>query len=116
MNYSRCFRVAALLGAAVSAPSQTRPLSSFDAQVKPLLARMTLAEKIGQMTQPDQEHIQDLADIETYFVGSILSGGSCRRGPISTTGCSGTPRTRGSRFPSCTASTPCTGTTTSSAR
>ena len=37
---------------------------------------MTLAEKIGQMTQPDQEHIKDLADIETYFVGSILSGGS----------------------------------------
>jgi beta-glucosidase len=51
-------------------------LSSFDAQVKPLLARMTLAEKIGQMTQPDQEHIKNLADIETYFVGSILSGGS----------------------------------------
>jgi beta-glucosidase len=76
MNYSRCFRVTALLGAAVSATSQTRPLSSFDAQVKPLLARMTLAEKIGQMTQPDQEHIQDLADIETCFVGSILSGGS----------------------------------------
>jgi beta-glucosidase len=76
MNYSRCFRVAALLGAAVSAAAQTRPLSSFDAQVKPLLARMTLAEKIGQMTQPDQEHIQDLTDIETYFVGSILSGGS----------------------------------------
>jgi beta-glucosidase len=37
---------------------------------------MTLAEKIGQMTQPDQEHIQDLTDIETYFVGSILSGGT----------------------------------------
>ena len=76
MNYPPCFRVAALLGAAIAAASQTKPLSSFDAQVKPLLARMTLAEKIGQMTQPDQEHIQDLADIETYFVGSILSGGS----------------------------------------
>jgi len=37
---------------------------------------MTLAEKIGQMTQPDQESIKDLADIETYFVGSILSGGT----------------------------------------
>jgi len=76
MNYARCFGVAALLGAAISAASQPKPLSSFDAQVKPLLARMTLAEKIGQMTQPDQEHIKDLADIETYFVGSILSGGS----------------------------------------
>ena len=74
MNHSRCFGVAALLGAAISAASQPKPLSSFDAQVKPLLARMTLAEKIGQMTQPDQEYIKDLADIETYFVGSILSG------------------------------------------
>jgi len=76
MNCSRCFRVAALLGVALSAASQPKPLSSFDPQVKPLLARMTLAEKIGQMTQPDQEYIKDLADIENYFVGSILSGGS----------------------------------------
>jgi beta-glucosidase len=76
MNYSRCFRVAALLGAALSAASQPKPLSSFDAQVKPLLARMTLAEKIGQMTQPDQEFIEDPADIGRYFIGSILSGGS----------------------------------------
>jgi beta-glucosidase len=76
MNYARCFGVAALLGAALSAASQPKPLSSFDAQVKPLLARMTLAEKIGQMTQPDQESIKDLADIETCFVGSVLSGGT----------------------------------------
>jgi hypothetical protein len=61
MNYSRCFRIAALLGAALSAAAQPKPLSSFDAQVKPLLARMTLAEKIGQMTQPDQEYIKDPA-------------------------------------------------------
>ena len=76
MDYSRCFCVAALLGAAISAASQPKPLSYFDAQVKPLLARMTLAEKIGQMTQPDQVFIKDPADIERYFVGSILSGGS----------------------------------------
>src|ERR1035441_6851422 len=76
MNHYRCLRVAALLGAAISAASQAKPLSSFDPQVKPLLAQMTLAEKIGQMTQPDQEFIKDPADIERYFVGSILSGGS----------------------------------------
>jgi beta-glucosidase len=40
-----------------------------------LLAQMTLEEKIGQMTQPDQEYIKDLSDIETYFLGSVLSGG-----------------------------------------
>ena len=36
---------------------------------------MTLAEKIGQMTQPDQEFIKDPADVEKYFLGSVLSGG-----------------------------------------
>jgi beta-glucosidase len=61
---------------AVSAGPPMKPLSSFDAQVKPLLARMTLDEKIGQMTQPDQEHLKELSDIENYSLGSILSGGS----------------------------------------
>ena len=61
---------------ATLAASTPRPLSSFDPQVKPLLARMTLEEKIGQMTQPDQDFIKDLSDIETYSFGSILSGGS----------------------------------------
>jgi beta-glucosidase len=34
-----------------------KPLSSFDPQAKALLAQMTLEEKIGQMTEPDQESI-----------------------------------------------------------
>jgi beta-glucosidase len=53
-----------------------RKLSSFDPQVKALLDKMTLDEKVGQMTQPDQSFIQDPADIATYFLGSVLSGGS----------------------------------------
>src|SRR5258708_5766038 len=57
-------------------PQIPRRLSSFDAQVNPLLAQMTLDEKIGQMTQPDQEYIKDLSDIENYHLGSILSGGT----------------------------------------
>jgi len=61
---------------AVPAPAPVKRLSSFDPQAKALLAKMTLEEKIGQMTQPDQENIKDLADIETYFVGSVLSGGN----------------------------------------
>ncbi len=70
----------ALLLAAVVAtetapvPAQAK-LLAFDAQVKALLAKMTLAEKIGQMTQPDQLFIKDRADIEKYFFGSVLSGG-----------------------------------------
>src|SRR5215471_4916378 len=62
-----------LLGYAATKP---KPLSSYDAQVKELLARMTLEEKIGQMTQPEQSALKDMADIENYFVGSLLSGGS----------------------------------------
>ena len=36
-----------------SAASRPKRLSSFDPQVKELLAKMTLDEKIGQMTQPE---------------------------------------------------------------
>jgi beta-glucosidase len=36
---------------------------------------MTLDEKIGQMTQADQMFLKDPSDIETLFLGSILSGG-----------------------------------------
>ncbi len=77
MKYTPHLRLAVLLGAVLaSAASQPQPLSSFDPQVKPLLARMTLEEKIGQMTQADQEYINEPTDIENYFIGSILSGGS----------------------------------------
>jgi beta-glucosidase len=53
-----------------------KPLASYDAEVNALLARMTLEEKIGQMTQAEQDALKDVADIETYFLGSLLSGGS----------------------------------------
>jgi beta-glucosidase len=50
-------------------------LASNDEQARALLARMTLDEKIGQMTQAEQHQLKDEADIETYFLGSLLSGG-----------------------------------------
>jgi beta-glucosidase len=56
------------------APAPSR-LSDFDSRVSPLLARMTLDEKVGQMTQPDQSFLVDEADIATYALGSLLSGG-----------------------------------------
>jgi beta-glucosidase len=43
--------------------------------VNPLVAKMTLAEKVGQMTQPDQQYVKDLSEVETLFLGSVLSGG-----------------------------------------
>ncbi len=53
-----------------------RPLSSYDGQVRALLAQMTLEEKIGQMTQAEQDALKDVNDIQKYFLGSLLSGGS----------------------------------------
>ncbi|HEV2448154.1 MAG TPA: glycoside hydrolase family 3 N-terminal domain-containing protein, partial [Candidatus Sulfopaludibacter sp.] len=87
MRNSAIVRLAAVLTAAAAvallaprpvttAASQPKPLSSFDPQLKPLLARMTLDEKIGQMTQAEQDALGDLSDIEKYFIGSVLSGGS----------------------------------------
>ena len=51
-------------------------MSPADARrVTDLVGRMTLDEKIGQMTQPDQQFLKDPADVETLFLGSLLSGG-----------------------------------------
>jgi len=50
-------------------------LSSFDPLVRPYVAQMTLDEKLGQMTQGELNNIKDEADIERYFLGSVLSGG-----------------------------------------
>jgi beta-glucosidase len=60
-------------------PPEHKPvkrLSSFDPQVRELLAKMTLEEKIGQMTQAEQDALKDPGDVERYFLGSLLSGGS----------------------------------------
>src|SRR6266496_5344942 len=51
-------------------PSQPVPVRVAD-----LLGRMTLDEKIGQMTQAERSDITNTADIATYGLGSLLSGG-----------------------------------------
>ncbi len=55
--------------------SEPPKLSSFDRQVNALLAKMTLEEKVGQMTQPDQLFLKSDEDIAKYYLGSVLSGG-----------------------------------------
>jgi beta-glucosidase len=57
------------------AASPPRRLSSFDPQVRRLLASMTLDEKLGQMAQPDQQFLKTPDDIKNYSLGSLLSGG-----------------------------------------
>jgi beta-glucosidase len=52
----------------------TDPSQPVDARVDDLLKRMTLDEKIGQMTQVEKDSIKP-GDITKYYIGSILSGG-----------------------------------------
>jgi len=51
------------------------PLSHYDAPARALLKKMTLDEKIGQMTQPDQMFLKSIDDIDKYHLGSLLNGG-----------------------------------------
>ncbi len=60
--------------ASPSGPLYLDPSQPLEARVEDLLARMTLEEKIGQMTQVEKNSIQP-GDITRYFIGSILSGG-----------------------------------------
>lgn len=57
-------------------PRTHKALSAHDPAIRKLLSTMTLEEKLGQMTQAEQSGLQDVADIEKYFLGSLLSGGS----------------------------------------
>jgi len=45
-------------------------------KVRELLGRMTLEEKVGQMVQANSASLKDPSDVENYFLGSVLSGGS----------------------------------------
>lgn len=44
-------------------------------RIDDLLGRMTLDEKVGQMTQADHSFLRSPSDVDTLFLGSILSGG-----------------------------------------
>ena len=51
-------------------------LTAHDAEIKALVARLTLEEKAGQMTQPNSESLVDPSEVKTLALGSVLSGGS----------------------------------------
>jgi beta-glucosidase len=72
-----CAAGAALAAAGLLLPASpaVARFSSFDPQANEVLGRMTLDEKIGQMTQADHNGLQDPADVEKYFLGSVLNGG-----------------------------------------
>lgn len=50
------------------------PNASVTARVDDLLSRMNLAQKIGQMTQPNLTNVT-ASQIRSYYLGSVLSGG-----------------------------------------
>ncbi len=57
-------------------PVYKDPAQPVDARVADLLGRMTLDEKIGQMTQVENLNSGlQAGDISRYFLGSVLSGG-----------------------------------------
>ncbi len=57
----------------VSNPDDNIP--DIPSRVEQLLAQMSLDEKIGQMTQAERGALQNITDIKTYYLGSLLSGG-----------------------------------------
>lgn len=50
------------------------PTQPIEARIDDLLARMSLAEKIGQMTLVEKNSLTP-QDVFTYFIGGVLSGG-----------------------------------------
>ena len=48
----------------------------FEKLADALLSQMTLDEKIGQMVQVDSDALAAPSDVQKYFLGSVLSGGS----------------------------------------
>ncbi|MDR3456831.1 MAG: glycoside hydrolase family 3 N-terminal domain-containing protein [Verrucomicrobiae bacterium] len=71
---ARPLRLAILLAGICFVPANLPASPASDADA--LLAKMTLDEKIGQMVQVDSGALKDKADVQKYFLGSVLSGGN----------------------------------------
>jgi beta-glucosidase len=66
-------------GAPFVARSGPFPSEACVQKARDLVANMTLAEKVGQMTQASRETIKP-GDVREFFLGSILSGGGSAPG------------------------------------
>ncbi len=67
----------ALLGLTLTLPAAfAQDFAKNDARVDAILSQMTLDEKLGQMVQVDMGALHDKADVQKYFLGSVLSGGN----------------------------------------
>ncbi|MEK8032931.1 glycoside hydrolase family 3 N-terminal domain-containing protein [Ideonella sp. DXS29W] len=54
--------------------SAIAPDSTQEAQIKEIVAKMSLAQKVGQMTQPNIASITP-DEVRQYYIGSVLNGG-----------------------------------------
>jgi beta-glucosidase len=66
-------------------PYRNRALQ-IEKRVDDLLGRMTLDEKVGQMTQADHASLTSPSDVDTLFLGSALSGGGSELPDVSAAG------------------------------
>lgn len=64
----------------VKTPTSPQPSEAISSHVEELLNSMTLAEKVGQMTQVDKRALEP-ADVTRWFIGSVLSGGGANPTP-----------------------------------
>ncbi|MFI5169705.1 MAG: glycoside hydrolase family 3 protein [Vicinamibacterales bacterium] len=67
--------VPSLDGAPAAVPAGQQSLLAHEKEIDALIAKMTLDEKVGQMTQPDQMFLASPGDVAAYHLGSLLSGG-----------------------------------------
>lgn len=65
----------ATVGLFIAASGGIPAAAGAEDRVEALLQQMTLAEKIGQMTQVDTAALNDKSHIQKYALGSVLSGG-----------------------------------------
>ena len=71
-NYKNIFIFIALCLISINCANKNMTKEKF---IRNILEKMTLEEKVGQMTQVDKRMLDSNEDIATYFLGSILSGG-----------------------------------------
>ena len=72
--------------AQTSEPPYRNPSLTPDRRAEDLLARMTLDEKIGQMTQADSASLKTPTEVATLLLGSVLSGGDSEPPDVSARG------------------------------
>ena len=59
-------------------PENKEAAKNPEEKIDSIISLMTIEEKIGQMTQVDQQFLDDIQDISNYALGSLLSGGGSK--------------------------------------